>query len=265
MLHECQGHKHIVQLEEFFEEKDKFYLVFEKLDGGSLLDNIQKRGFVTESEASEIIKNLATGIEFLHNKGIAHRDLKPANILCENSSDITSVKICDFDLGSGIRINDSFNSFPDNTPLLFSPVGTLEYMAPEMVEQFVDRDPEPYDKSCDLWSLGVIMFVLLYGALPFNNNNRCTCGCDWNKEDNCQSCQTYLIDSIQNGEIHFPDEEGDEDAFFKSKQCKVSKEAKNLLRELMNRDAEERATANRVLDHTWITSPTIAYEEYSNR
>ena len=86
---------------------------------GSLFEQIQKRGHFSESEASEIIKNLAEALAFLHRKGIAHRDLKPENILCETEESVTPVRICDFDLGNAIVVEQES---PVTTPELLTPV-----------------------------------------------------------------------------------------------------------------------------------------------
>ena len=105
-----QGHKNIIQLIEYFEEPDRFYLIFEKVSGGQLLDHIQRRSdliclisswpqflflffrkFFTEQEAARIITDVASALEFLHSKGIAHRDLKPENVLCVYSDRLTPV------------------------------------------------------------------------------------------------------------------------------------------------------------------------------
>merc|ERR1712117_859903 len=77
LFHHCQGHKNIINLIEYFEEQDRFYLVFEKITGGQLLDRIASRKYFTEEETIEIIRDIAAALEFLHSKGIAHRDLKP--------------------------------------------------------------------------------------------------------------------------------------------------------------------------------------------
>merc|ERR1712045_1095522 len=103
LFHHCQGHPNIIQLIEYFEESDKFYLIFEKVSGGQLLDHIQTRKFFTEQEAAYIIRDVASALEFLHSKGIAHRDLKPENVLCVYRDRLTPVKLCDFDLGSTPR------------------------------------------------------------------------------------------------------------------------------------------------------------------
>ncbi|CAB1326876.1 unnamed protein product, partial [Coregonus sp. 'balchen'] len=105
MLYQCQGHRNILELVEFFEEEDKFYLVFEKLRGGSVLTHIHRRQHFSEQEASYVVQDIASALNYLHNKGMAHRDLKPENILCEHGDRISPVKICDFDLGSGIKLS----------------------------------------------------------------------------------------------------------------------------------------------------------------
>jgi len=89
---------------------------------GSLFDQISKRGHFTEAEASQVIKELAEALEFLHHKGIAHRDLKPENILCELEDSVTPVRICDFDLGNAIVLEQES---PVTTPELSTPVSVV--------------------------------------------------------------------------------------------------------------------------------------------
>merc|ERR1711981_373147 len=133
IYHMCRGQTNIIQLLEFFEEEDKFYLVFEKLNGGPLLEHIQRRKFFTESEGSTIVRNLAEALQFLHSRGIAHRDVKPDNVLCVSSDQTEEVKLCDFDLCS----DPSYSHLEQlSTPYLSTPVGSLEYMAPEVVNTF---------------------------------------------------------------------------------------------------------------------------------
>ncbi|XP_029332192.1 MAP kinase-interacting serine/threonine-protein kinase 1 isoform X3 [Mus caroli] len=119
-LYQCQGNRNILELIEFFEDDTRFYLVFEKLQGGSILAHIQKRKHFNELEASRVVRDVATALDFLHTKGIAHRDLKPENILCESPEKVSPVKICDFDLGSGVKLNNSCT--PITTPELTTPV-----------------------------------------------------------------------------------------------------------------------------------------------
>ena len=237
MFYHCQKHTNIIQLLEYFEESDKFYLVFEKAEGGQLLAHIQKRVHFTENEASQIVKNLAEALKFLHQRGIAHRDLKPENILCHSDSQLYPVKICDFDLGSGVIFSHS--SSPVSTPELLTPVGSAEFMAPELVDA-LKGEATSYDKRCDLWSLGVIVYILLCGYPPFYGC--CGSDCGWERGEFCESCQDQLFVRIQDGFYDFPEREW----------AGVSDEAKDLIRHLLVKDASQRYTAEMVLNHPWI-------------
>lgn len=237
--YQCQGHPNIIQMLEFFEDDDRFYLVFEKVDGGQLLNRIQEREHFTEREASQIIRDLANALNFLHNKGIAHRDLKPENILCVYRNQLSPVKICDFDLASAIQFNSGHNG-PMSTPQLLSPVGSAEYMAPEVVETFIGDDCNYYDKRCDMWSLGVVTYILLCGYAPFYGN--CGYNCGWERGEACHTCQELLFYSIQQGQFEFPE-----------KDWKlISDDAKDLIRKLLVKNAHCRLNANEVLKHPWI-------------
>jgi serine/threonine protein kinase len=237
-FHHCQGHPNILQLLEFFEDEEKFYLVFEKINGGPLLTRIQENVCFSEYDAAQIVKEIASGLDFLHKKGIAHRDLKPENILCVSPDTLCPIKICDFDLGSGIKFTTNVAS-PTATPQLLTPVGSAEFMAPEVVELFVGESNH-YDKRCDLWSLGVIVYILLCGYPPFSGN--CEEDCGWNRGENCRQCQELLFESIQEGRFSFPESEWDD----------VSDEAKDLICGLLVKEAPKRLSAEAVLNHPWI-------------
>ncbi|XP_070764844.1 MAP kinase-interacting serine/threonine-protein kinase 2b isoform X1 [Enoplosus armatus] len=237
MLYQCQGHSNILELVEFFEEEDKFYLVFEKLRGGSILAHIHKRRHFSEQEASVVVQDIASALDFLHNKGMAHRDLKPENILCKSADKISPVKICDFDLGSGIKLNS--DSSPISTPELLTPCGSAEYMAPEVVEAF-SEEATIYDKRCDLWSLGVILYIMLSGYPPFVG--RCGGDCGWELGEPCHTCQNTLFESIQEGKYEFPEKDW----------AHISSSAKDLISKLLVRDAKNRLSASQVLQHPWV-------------
>jgi len=241
MFHHCKGHPNIIQLIEYFEEPDRFYLVFEKINGGQLLDHIQNRVKFTEREASLVIKDLASALQFLHKKGIAHRDLKPENVLCLYPDQLVPVKLCDFDLGSGIKFNSTVTS-PISTPALLTPVGSAEFMAPEVVEAFMDDTERDlvYDKRCDLWSLGVITYILLCGYPPFSGN--CGEACGWNQGEPCNACQELLFHSIQEGGFEYPDAEW----------VDMSPGAMDLISKLLVKDARQRLSAEMVLAHPWV-------------
>uniref|UniRef100_A0A8C9DM07 non-specific serine/threonine protein kinase n=1 Tax=Prolemur simus TaxID=1328070 RepID=A0A8C9DM07_PROSS len=272
-LYQCQGNKNILELIEFFEDDTRFYLVFEKLQGGSILAHIQKRKHFNEREASRVVRDVAAALDFLHTKGdpsrglggwlglpslwvptslgqsrpcsaasraawgIAHRDLKPENILCESPEKVSPVKICDFDLGSGVKLNNSCT--PITTPELTTPCGSAEYMAPEVVEVFTDQATF-YDKRCDLWSLGVVLYIMLSGYPPFVGH--CGADCGWDRGEVCRVCQNKLFESIQEGKYEFPDKDW----------AHISSEAKDLICRLLVRDAKQRLSAAQVLQHPWV-------------
>ncbi|XP_021796854.1 MAP kinase-interacting serine/threonine-protein kinase 1 isoform X1 [Papio anubis] len=236
-LYQCQGNKNILELIEFFEDDTRFYLVFEKLQGGSILAHIQKQKHFNEREASRVVRDVAAALDFLHTKGIAHRDLKPENILCESPEKVSPVKICDFDLGSGVKLNNSCT--PITTPELTTPCGSAEYMAPEVVEVFTDQATF-YDKRCDLWSLGVVLYIMLSGYPPFVGH--CGADCGWDRGEVCRVCQNKLFESIQEGKYEFPDKDW----------AHISSEAKDLISKLLVRDAKQRLSAAQVLQHPWV-------------
>lgn len=238
IFYQCRGNDNIIQFVEYFEDSDRFYLIFEKVEGGQLLSHIQKRVFFTEHEASQIVRDIASALKFLHSRGIAHRDLKPENILCYSEEQVCPIKICDFDLGSGIIFADSS---PVSTPELLTPVGSAEFMAPEVVEVFMG-EASPYDKRCDLWSLGVITYILLCGYPPFYGC--CGSDCGWERGEFCQACQDQLFNCIQTGQYDFPAREWQY----------ISEDAKDLIRHLLVKDASQRFTAEMVLNHPWVAN-----------
>ncbi|XP_043441957.1 MAP kinase-interacting serine/threonine-protein kinase 2 isoform X2 [Prionailurus bengalensis] len=206
-------------------------------DTGSILSHIHKRRHFNELEASVVVQDVASALDFLHNKGIAHRDLKPENILCEHPNQVSPVKICDFDLGSGIKLNGDCS--PISTPELLTPCGSAEYMAPEVVEAF-SEEASIYDKRCDLWSLGVILYILLSGYPPFVGH--CGSDCGWDRGEACPACQNMLFESIQEGKYEFPEKDW----------AHISFAAKDLISKLLVRDAKQRLSAAQVLQHPWV-------------
>ena len=156
--------------------------------------------------------------------------------------ELTPVKLCDFDLGSGIKFHSGGGS--DTTPLLLTPVGSAEFMAPEIVEAFIEDNEEDlmYDKRCDLWSLGVMTYILLCGYPPFSGS--CGVRCGWSEGGPCETCQMNLFNNIQQGFYEFhPAEWGS-----------VSMEAKDLINKLLVKDAKKRLGAKEVLAHAWFSN-----------
>jgi MAP kinase interacting serine/threonine kinase len=250
IYYHCRGCENILSIIDFLEDDDYFYLVFQKMEGGPLLNHIMKRGRLTEREASLIVRDIANGLNFLHSKGMSHRDLKPENILVERADSLIPIKLCDFDLGSAIRLNSN-KTTPISTPELSTPVGSVEFMAPEVVDAWTSLEGslQMYDKRCDLWSLGVIIYIMLSGYPPFYG----TCGhtCGWTKGEECEQCQSLLFERIQDGEFDFPDK----DWKF------ISDGAKDLIKRLLVRDASLRLTAAEVLQHPWVKNSQLLDDE----
>jgi len=240
LFFKCRSNKHIIKVEETFDEEEAFYIIFEKVNGGPLMNAIARCKTLTEAGVVDVVKELADAIAFLHNINIAHRDLKPDNILCVNTDSLSPVKLCDLDLGSKIEINAGACG---DTPQLLTPVGSAEYMAPEVVEGFINDDAAaPYDKRCDLWSLGVVLYILLCGYPPFCGN--CGENCDWAYGGSCYDCQESLFKNIQEGKFHFPAMDWD----------RVDPQAKDLVRKLLTKDPKQRISAHEILEHPWVVS-----------
>ena len=147
-------HPNIIRVYEFFEDSKRFYIVMEQCNGGELFEEILKRQNFGESNAATILHQLFSAVAYLHDNNIIHRDLKPENILLEEKGDIMNIKLIDF--GTAVR-------FENNKPIKGA-IGTAYYIAPEVLSG-------SYNSKCDLWSLGVIIFILLGGYPPFDGQN----------------------------------------------------------------------------------------------
>ena len=151
----CQ-HPNIIRLLDLFENEDFIYIIMENLSGGDLFTYLEQRNFeIPEKRAKELSHQIATALYYLHSFGVAHRDLKPENILMENDTDEADLRIVDFGLSKIIGPNESS----------IDPFGTLSYVAPEVLLQ------NPYGKEVDLWSLGVITYLMLSHVLPFDDDD----------------------------------------------------------------------------------------------
>eukprot|EP01147_Barroeca_monosierra_P000843 gene843-4115_t len=160
----CKKSQNIVDLLDFYTDNLKYYFVFELLEGGDLLDNISRRSQFVEREASLAARDIALALEFLHQRGIVHRDIKPQNILCQNISNITPAKLCDLNLVYNPNFSDA--------SIFKEPAGTIEYMSPEMAEALSQNKDAPNNSACDLWGLGVVLYVILSGHHPFVGEHR---------------------------------------------------------------------------------------------
>jgi hypothetical protein len=149
-------HPNIVRLLDHFENDTYLYIVMEYLSGGNLKNYLHgKDNKLTEKEAGKIVYAVAQGIKYMNSYGIIHRDIKPENIMITDNSDNPGVKIIDFGLTKTLA--------PDER--LFEGMGTITYVAPEVISR------KPYNKEIDVWSLGVLLYHLLSGHLPFDDES----------------------------------------------------------------------------------------------
>ena len=204
-------HPNIVKLYSVYEDKHNLYLIMENLKGGELFDKIieriKKKNIFSEYEAAQIFKQIVSVISYCHSKNIVHRDLKPENILfTDEDNNNNTIKIIDF----GLSRNFSRNK-------LSSPVGTCYYVAPEILIK-------EYSEKCDIWSAGVILYILLSGDPPFNGSNN---------KSIYYKISTYKFD--------FPE----------NKWNNISDEAKDLIKKILVPE-DERISANDILKHDWF-------------
>jgi len=149
-------HPNLIRLLDVFENTDYIYIVMEIMEGGDLFGYLEKRHFrLPERAAARIAHSLAAGLYYLHNFGIVHRDLKPENVLMVSKAEDSDVKIMDFGLSKMIGPSQSCTE----------PFGTLSYVSPEVLQQ------KPYGKGVDVWSLGVLTYLMLVGSLPFDSED----------------------------------------------------------------------------------------------
>lgn len=150
----CQ-HPNIIRLLDVFENPDYIYIVIELLKGGDLYEYMSKRNFkISEARARSIIHALATALYYIHSFGIVHRDIKLDNALLVDNSDDSDVKLVDFGLSKIIGPGE----------FCHEPYGTYGFAAPEILME------KPYGPPVDIWSLGVILYALLSGSLPFDSS-----------------------------------------------------------------------------------------------
>ncbi|KAJ5073051.1 serine/threonine-protein kinase [Anaeramoeba ignava] len=211
-------HPSVVSAKDIFDSPNILYLVID-----FYLIEFKEKGRYNEEESRIVFEKIASAIQYLHRKGIVHRDLKPENILLVSKDSDIDIKIVDFGLSRIITQTDKFNTF----------AGTLQYLAPEVID-----NKTGYGKECDIWSCGVILYILLCGYMPFSSDSR-----------------PSLARQITRCELDFPNE------IFED----VSVAAKNLIRRCLVIDPKKRITADQILEHPWIKGrPEEIQSEYQD-
>ncbi|CAF0921527.1 unnamed protein product [Brachionus calyciflorus] len=205
-------HPNIVELLDTFEDDQFVYLIMELVTGGELFDRIVAKGSYTERDASKLIKQIMEAVDYMHDQGIVHRDLKPENLLYESPDEDSIIKVSDFGLSKGI-----------DSRMMMTACGTPGYVAPEVLAQ------KPYGKEVDIWSIGVISYILLCGYQPFFDEN-----------------DSNLFAMILKGDYTFDSPYWDD----------ISESAKDFIRHVMCLSVEERYTCKEALKHPWISGNT---------
>ena len=209
-------HPNIIKLYEYYEDEKKIYLIMELCTGGELFDkiieNTEKGKQFTEKQAANIFKQMMSAVNYCHKNGIVHRDLKPENLLYFDKSENSPIKVIDFGMSKRF----------DHNKLMSEKVGTAYYISPEVIKG-------KYDEKCDIWSAGVILYILICGYPCFNG------------EDDRE-----IMIAIQKGKIRFPSPEWDD----------VSDDVKNLILRMCC-PPEKRLNAEEVLNESWVKDNTL--------
>ena len=220
LSHEC-----IIRMEEAFDGSRAVYIVMELLSGGNLYHFVTRHIYYTETVASQLLGNLLSAVAYMHEHGVVHRDLKPENILLQQAPPdchtnpkntrhpMTNIKITDFGL-AGIAHEEQG---------LTRVCGTPYYIAPEVLECARDRKGLTYGPACDLWSLGVLAYVILVGVPPFQAPE-----------------VSDVLAAVLKGKWSFPS------------SVPLSAAARDFIRRLLVPDPKRRLTARQALRHPWI-------------
>lgn len=213
------NHPNIIHLEDTFDTADRIYMVMELMRGGELFDYVVDKGTLSEEEASIIVRKITSAVQHMHRQNIIHRDLKPENLLLTTRDGQPEVKLIDFGLAK-IMQETVASSF----------LGTKGYLAPEMLQR------HSYDKAIDMWALGVIVFVLLCGCLPFDDDSSRIAS-----ESAARKKFTLRFPKWASG---------------------LSASAKDLLHNLLEIDPKHRFTADQAMVHPWVSGKTVQIDNY---
>ncbi|KAK4768736.1 hypothetical protein SAY86_026886 [Trapa natans] len=214
IMHHLAGHPHIINIVDAFEDAVAVHVVMELCSGGELFDRIIQRGHYSEKQAAELARVIVGVVEQCHSLGVMHRDLKPENFLFVNHEEESFLKTIDFGLSIFFKPGERFNDV----------VGSPYYVAPEVLRK-------QYGQECDVWSAGVIIYILLSGVPPF-----------WDETEH------GIFEQVLKGDLDFESEPWPT----------ISNGAKDLVKRMLVRDPKRRLTAHEVLSHPWVQIEGVA-------
>ncbi|XWS39979.1 hypothetical protein CRYUN_Cryun18bG0100900 [Craigia yunnanensis] len=209
ILRALTGHDNLVKFYDAFEDHDNVYIVMELCEGGELLDRILARGGkYSEDDAKAVMVQILNVVAFCHLQGVVHRDLKPENFLYTSKEENSLLKAIDFGLSDFVRPDERLNDI----------VGSAYYVAPEVLHR-------SYSTEADVWSIGVIAYILLCGSRPF-----------WARTE------SGIFQAVLKADPNFNE----------APWPSLSSEAKDFVKRLLNKDPRKRMTAVQALSHPWI-------------
>ncbi|KAL3599122.1 hypothetical protein D5086_007040 [Populus alba] len=208
IMHHLTGHRNIVELKGAYEDQHSVNLIMELCEGGELFDRIIAKGHYSERAAADLCRQIVTVVHNCHTMGVIHRDLKPENFLFLSTHEDSPLKATDFGLSVFFKPGDVFKDL----------VGSAYYVAPEVLRR-------NYGAEVDIWSAGVILYILLSGVPPF-----------WG------DTEQVIFDSILRGHIDFSSDPWPS----------ISSSAKDLVKQMLRADPKERLSAVEVLNHPWM-------------
>ncbi|KAF3442777.1 hypothetical protein FNV43_RR16694 [Rhamnella rubrinervis] len=214
ILHHMAGNPNVISIKGAYEDAVAVHVVMELCAGGELFDRIIKKGHYTERKAAQLMKTIVGVIEDCHSLGVMHRDLKPENFLFVNDQEDSPLKAIDFGLSVFFKPGEIF----------YDVVGSPYYVAPEVLRK-------RYGPEADVWSAGVMLYILLSGVPPF-----------WAESEQ------DIFDEVLHGDLDFSSDPWP----------RISEGAKNLVRKMLVRDPKKRLTAHEVLCHPWIQVDGVA-------
>ncbi|CAL9121201.1 calcium-dependent protein kinase 24-like [Musa acuminata AAA Group] len=214
IMHHLSEHPNVVRIKDTYEDPLFVHLVMELCAGGELFDRIIQKGHYSERKAAQLIKTIVGVVEGCHSLGVMHRDLKPENFLFASQDEDAALRATDFGLSVFYKPGDTFSDV----------VGSPYYVAPEVLRKY-------YGPEADVWSAGVILYILLSGVPPF-----------W------AETEAGIFREILQGHLDFESEPW---------PC-ISDSAKDLIRNMLNRNPKKRFTAHQVLCHPWIVDDRVA-------
>ncbi|KAM0053258.1 putative protein kinase CAMK-CDPK family [Helianthus debilis subsp. tardiflorus] len=214
IMHHLAGHPNVISIVGAYEDAVAVHVVMELCAGGELFDRIIQRGHYTEKKAAELARIIVGVVEACHSLGVMHRDLKPENFLFTDEQEEAPLKTIDFGLSMFFKPGEMFTDM----------VGSPYYVAPEVLRKF-------YSQECDIWSAGVIIYILLCGVPPF-----------WDETEH------GIFEQVLKGNLDFASEPWPS----------ISESAKDLVRKMLVRDPKRRLTAPEVLRHPWVQADGVA-------